>query len=47
MGKYGLKIKNYIAGSIYEYDLGVREHYDSTKAMLTNSLLLDYLLEIG
>ena len=47
MGKYGLKIKNYIAGSIYEYDLGVREHYDSTKAMLTNSLLLDYLLKIG
>lgn len=47
MGKYGLKIKNYSAGSIYEYSLGVRSHYDYTSAMLTNSLFLDFLYEIG
>lgn len=47
MGKYGLKIKNYSAGSVYEHNLGVREHYDYTNAMLTNSLFLDFLYENG
>lgn len=47
MGKYGLKIRNYEAGSIYEYDLGLRDYYDYQDAMLTNSLFLDYLYEIG
>ena len=47
MGKYGLFIKNYMAGSIYEYNLGVRESYDFQRAMLTNSLFLDFLLENG
>lgn len=47
MGKYGLKIKNYEAGSIYEYSLGVRDYYESKDAMLTNSLFLDFLLENG
>lgn len=47
MGKYGLKIKNYEAGSIYEYNLGVRDYYESKDAMLTNSLFLDFLLENG
>lgn len=43
MGKYGLKIKNFQAGSIYEYNCGVRSNYDMKDAMLTNSLFLDYL----
>ena len=47
MGRYGLKIKNYEAGILYEYNLGVREHYDATDAMLTKSLFYDYLMEIG
>ena len=47
MGQYGLKIKNYEAGSIYEYNLGVRDYYESKDAMLTNSLFLDFLLENG
>ena len=47
MGKYGVKIKNYKAGSIYEYDLGVRDHYHFKNAMFTNSLFLNFLLENG
>ena len=47
MGQYGLKIKNYEAGSIYEYNLGVRDYYETKDAMLTNSLFLDFLLENG
>lgn len=43
MSKYGLKIRNYQAGSIYEYDSGVRDYYQFTQAMLTNSLFLDFL----
>lgn len=47
MGKYGLRIKNYEAGSIYEYNLGVRDYYQTKDAMLTNSLFLDFLMENG
>lgn len=47
MGEFGLKIKNYSSGSIYGYNLGVRDRYDTTDAMLTNSLFLDFLLEHG
>lgn len=47
MGKYGYKIKNYEAGSIYEYNIGVRDYYESNDAMLTNSLFKDFLDENG
>lgn len=47
MGQFGYKIKNYQAGSIYGYELGIRDKYDSKDAMLTNSLFLDYLKENG
>ena len=47
MSKYGLKIKNYQAASIYECNNGFRNKYDITNAMLTNSLFLDFLLENG
>lgn len=47
MSKFGLKIKNYEAGILYEYNLGLREYLNYTNAMLSNSLLLDFLKEIG
>ena len=45
--KYGVKIKNFQAGALYQCNLGVRENYDYTKAMFTNNLLLYYLLDNG
>lgn len=47
MSKYGLKIKNFQAGSLYGYNLGVRDRLDTTDAMLTNSLFSDFLKENG
>lgn len=47
MSKYGLKIKNFQAGSIYGVDLGIRDNYDSKDAMLTNSLFLDFMMQNG
>lgn len=47
MGEYGLKIKNHAAGAIMEKMQGVRDIYDFTDAMLTNSLFLDYLKSAG
>jgi len=47
LGQFGYKIKNFQAGSIFGYELGVRDKYDSTDAMLTNSLFLDFLKENG
>ena len=43
----GIRIKNLEAGSLYENNLGVRESFRYTNAMMTNSLFLDYLLENG
>jgi len=45
--KYGLKIKNYKVGSIYEYNLGVRDKYHFSNAMFTNNLFLYYLQDNG
>lgn len=47
MSKFGIKIKNIEAGSIYGVNLGVREQLDFTDAMFTNSLFCDFLLENG
>ena len=47
MSEYGLKIKNFQAGSLYGYNLGTRDRLDSTNAMLTNSLFSDFLKENG
>ena len=47
MSKYGIKIKNFQAGSLYGYNIGVRDRLDSTNAMLTNSLFSDFLKENG
>ena len=43
--KYGIKILNIEAKSLYECNLGIRFHYDFSKAMFANSLLLNYLKE--
>ena len=45
MSQHGLRINNYESASIYEYEHGFRNHPDTTKAMLVNSLFLDFLLD--
>lgn len=45
--KYGVRIKNFSAGQLYEYNLGARDYLPYTNAMLTNSIFLDFLLENG
>lgn len=47
MSEYGIKIKNYEAGSLYGYNIGIREKLDSKDAMFTNSLFSDFLKENG
>ena len=47
MSKYGIKILNYSCGSIYEVNQGVRYKYDTTPAMLTNSLFKDFICANG
>ena len=47
ISKYGIKIKNFQAGALYQCNLGVRENYDYTRAMFTNNLLLYYLMDNG
>ena len=45
--KYGVRIKNISCGSLYAYNLGVRDKYEWTQAMIVNSLLLNFLKENG
>lgn len=45
--EYGVKIKNFQAGAVYQCNIGVRQNYDYTKAMINNSLFLDFLKENG
>lgn len=47
MSEYGIKILNYSCGSIYEVNQGVRYKYDTTPAMLTNSLFKDFICANG
>lgn len=47
MSEYGVKIKNYQAGSVFAVMNGVRGNYDYREAMLTNSLFADFLKENG
>lgn len=42
-----IKIKNIKAGTLFGYNLGVREHFDYKGAMLCNSLFLDFLMAHG
>lgn len=45
--KYGIKIKNIKAATLYEYNLGLRDYYSYTNAMFTNNLLSYYLQDNG
>lgn len=45
--EYGVKIKSFEAKSLYEYNLGINFKYDYNYAVLTNSLLLDFLKNNG
>lgn len=47
MSKYGLKIKNFQASIIFGCNIGTRDKLESTDAMLTNSLFLDFLKDNG
>lgn len=47
MSEFGVKIKNIEASTLYEYNNGVRDHYDYKDAMFTNSLFSDYLKDNG
>lgn len=45
MSEYGLKIKNIEAATLYEYNKGLRDHYDYKDAMFVNSLFKDFMCE--
>lgn len=45
--KFGLKIYNYEAAVLTEMQLGIRDCFSRTEAVLKNSLLLDFLLANG
>ena len=47
MSKYGIKIKNIKAGTLYGYNKGLRTRYDYTDAMLNNSLFSLYMSKNG
>lgn len=47
MSEFGIKIKNIEASTLYEFNNGVRDHYEYKDAMFTNSLFSDYLKENG
>ena len=47
MSEFGLRINNFAAGSIIEKNIGVRDRYDITEAMLINSLFKDYMVAHG
>lgn len=46
-GKFGLRIRTYMSGSVAGYNQGVRDKYDFKEAMLTNSMFLNYMKEHG
>lgn len=47
MSKYGIKIKNFEAATVFGCNIGTRDRLESTDAMLTNSLFLDFLKDNG
>lgn len=47
ISEFGLKIKNIEAGTLYEYNLGLRNRYSYVDAMFTNSLFKDFLEKNG
>ena len=47
ISEFGLKIKNIEASTLYEYNIGIRDHYEYKDAMFTNSLFSDFIRENG
>lgn len=47
VSEFGIKIKNISAAMLYEVNLGVRDYYTYTDAMLSNSLFNDFLKANG
>lgn len=47
MSAYGLKIKNIKAGTLFGYNQGIRDRYDYTDAMFSNSLFSDFIRDNG
>ena len=47
MSEYGIKIKNISAGMLYDVNLGTRDYFTYTDAMLNNSLFSYYLKRNG
>lgn len=47
ISEYGIKIKNISAGMIYDVNLGIRDYFSYTDAMLNNSLFSFFLQKNG
>lgn len=47
MSEFGLKIKNIKAGTLFGYNQGIRDRYDYTEAMFSNSLFSKYIRNNG
>lgn len=47
MSKYGYKIRNIKASTLYGYNQGIRDRYDYTDAMLNHSLFSNYMVKNG
>lgn len=47
MGEYGWKIKNFKAATVYGKNIGIRDRYDYTEAMLHHSLFTMWLKKNG
>ena len=47
MGEYGWKIKNFKAATVYGKNIGIRDRYDYTEAMLHHSLFTRWLKNNG
>ena len=45
MSEFGIKIKNIEAATLYEYNKGLRDHYDYKDAIFVNSLFKDFMCE--
>lgn len=47
MSKYGIKMWNIEASTLFEHNNGVRDHFEYKESMFANSLFCDYLLGHG
>ncbi len=45
MSEFGIKIKNIEAATLYEYNKGLRDHYEYKDAMFVNSLFKDFMVD--